>query len=160
MAKQSAGILLYRRHENRLQIFLVHPGGPWWANKDQHAWTIPKGEIQAEESPLETARREFEEETGHMPPGEGFWLSPVKQPGGKTVHALAAKGDLDPERIKSNSFSLEWPPRSGQQASFSEIDKAGWFSLAEAEEKINTGQIPLLAELEQALEGRAGTSRD
>jgi len=155
MAKQSAGILLYRRSRSELQVLLVHPGGPFWANRDEHAWSIPKGELTSGESALDTAQRELEEETGHRAPRQGgFWLSPVKQAGGKTIQAWAVEGDLDPETIVSNTFSLEWPPRSGKRTSFPEIDKAAWFGLPAARKKILKGQLPLLDELEGILRNK------
>lgn len=147
MAKQSAGLLLYRFHEGTLEVLLVHPGGPFWAKKDLGAWSIPKGEIAEGEDPLEAARREFEEETGFRP--EGFFreLMPVRQRSGKIVHAWAVEGDGDSAAIRSKPFTLEWPPRSGRQQEFPEVDRAGWFDLATAREKILDGQRALLDEL-------------
>jgi predicted NUDIX family NTP pyrophosphohydrolase len=129
-------------------VFLVHPGGPFWRNKDAGAWSIPKGEIGAEEGPLEAARREFQEETGFAASGKLTELMPVKQAGGKVVVAWAVEGDFDAAAIRSNTFSIEWPPRSGKQVEFPEIDRAGWFSLENARKKILKGQIPLLEQLE------------
>ena len=149
--KRSAGILLYKvNHSNEIAFFLVHPGGPFFAKKDNGFWTIPKGEIEPDEDPLATAKREFEEETGTEPTGDFITLGEIKQKGGKIVQAWAVEGDLDIEKIKSNNFEIEWPPKSGQKKSFPEIDKAGWFSLTEAKAKINEAQyvfITRLAEL-------------
>lgn len=150
MPKQSAGLLLYRRR-GELEVFLVHPGGPFWAGKDAHAWSIPKGEFAASEDPLQAARREFSEETGLTPEGTFVALAPLKQPGGKVVHAWAVEGDCDPAAIVSNSFTLEWPPRSGRMREFPEVDCAAWFPLAAAREKIHKGQVPLLDTLETML---------
>jgi predicted NUDIX family NTP pyrophosphohydrolase len=147
MAKHSAGLLIYRRREGRLEVFLVHPGGPFWKNKDAGAWSIPKGEFGGDEDPLAAARREFAEETGFEAEGEFLSLTPVTQAGGKVVHAWAVEGDLDPEKIKSNSFTLEWPPRSGKEQEFPEVDRAGWFGIDEAKEKVNKAQVGLLEEL-------------
>lgn len=147
MAKRSAGLLMYRRRGGRLEVFLVHPGGPYWKNKDAGAWSIPKGEYGPEEDPLAAARREFIEETGFEAQGDFLALTPVTQAGGKVVHAWAAEGDLDPEQIKSNTFTLEWPPKSGREREFPEVDRAGWFSLEEAKQKINQAQVGLLEEL-------------
>ncbi len=147
MATISAGILMYRRRNGAIQVLLVHPGGPLWAKKDLGAWSIPKGEVDSRENMLSAARREFEEETGFRVSGRFVSLSPVKLKSGKIVHAWAVEGDCDPSEIRSNSFSLEWPPRSGKRQEFSEIDRAAWFGIAEAKEKINEGQVPLLEEL-------------
>lgn len=149
MAKISAGILMYRKHNCILQVFLVHPGGPLWAKKDLGAWSIPKGEIDQGEDPLSAARRELEEETGVKISGRFIPLSSVKLKSGKVVQAWAVEGDCDPELITSNTFSMEWPPRSGRKQEFSEIDRAAWFGLAEAKEKINKGQVLLIEELER-----------
>jgi len=151
MAKKSAGILLYRYNTDRqLEVFLVHPGGPFWKNKEKGAWSIPKGEF-GEEPPLEAARREFWEETGCSVEGPFEDLGSVKQPGGKTVYAYAAEGDIDPESIQSNTFEMEWPPKSGKKQAFPEIDRAGWFDLAAAAVKILQGQRPLLGRLEEVV---------
>ena len=152
MAKISAGLLLYRRRQNRIEVLLVHPGGPFWARKDAGAWSIPKGEAAAGEDLLARARQEFLEETGSAAAGRFHPLKPVRQPGGKTVHAWAVEGDLDADGIRSNTFAMEWPPRSGRQQEFPEVDRAQWFDLAAAREKINKGQAPLLAELASLLE--------
>lgn len=150
MPKQSAGLLLYRRR-GEPEVFLVHPGGPFWAGKDAHAWSIPKGEFAADEDTLQAAEREFAEETGLTPEGTFVALRPLKQPGGKIVHAWAVEGDCDPAAIVSNSFALEWPPRSGRMRQFPEVDRAAWFPLAVAREKIHKGQVALLDELETML---------
>ena len=147
MKKRSAGVLLYRVSGNRLEVLLVHPGGPYWAKKDAGAWTIPKGEIDEGEDALAAAKRELKEETGLEVAGELVTLAPVKQRGGKTVHAWAAQGDCDPLAITSNTFAMEWPPKSGRMQSFPEVDRAAWFSLDEARAKILAGQAPLLDEL-------------
>ena len=144
MPKQSAGILLYRKTNEEPELFLVHPGGPFFAKKDLGAWSIPKGEFMEGEDPLEAAKREFQEETGYVPKGEFIPLGSVKQTGGKIIHAWAAQGNLDPEKITSNTFTLEWPPKSGQYREFPEVDRAAWFSLKNAREKINTAQRELI----------------
>jgi len=147
MPKQSAGLLLYRWREGRLEVFLVHPGGPFWRRKEAGAWSIPKGELSPGEDPLAAARREFAEETGFSVQGEFVPLAPVTQAGGKVVHAWAVEGELDPEKIKSNTFTLEWPPSSGREQEFPEVDRAAWFGLEEARDKINPAQRRLLEEL-------------
>ena len=151
MARTSAGLLLYRWREGRLEVFLVHPGGPLWARKDQGAWSIPKGEFTAGEDPLLAARREVEEETGLVPDGAFVALSPLRQAGGKIVHAFALEGDCDPTAIRSNSFTIEWPPRSGQRREFPEVDRAAWFALAEAKRRILKSQLGLLEQLVEFL---------
>ena len=151
MAKESAGIVLYRYRDSTLEIFLVHPGGPFWKNKDSGAWSIPKGEFDKREDPLQAARREFHEETGCSVDGSFIALGPVRQAGGKMVHAWAVEGDCEAESIRSNSFTIEWPPRSGQRKDFLEVDRAGWFSLGLAREKILKGQLMLLDELQRIL---------
>ena len=148
MARKSAGILLYRVLNKTLELFLVHPGGPFWAKKDEGAWSIPKGEFDDNEDPLEAAKREFEEETGIRISGQFTALNPVKQKSGKIVYAWAVEGEIDPAKIKSNSFEIEWPPGSGKMRSFPEIDKAGWFTVDEAKRKIISGQSALISELE------------
>jgi len=147
--KQSAGIVLYRFSRSELEIFLVHPGGPFWAKKDAGAWSIPKGEFNETEDPLEAAKRELKEETGCVVGGDFLELTPVKQSGGKLVYAWAVQGDCNPHTIKSNWFTIEWPPRSGKRQEFPEVDRAGWFDLKIAMEKILKGQAPLLQELQQ-----------
>jgi predicted NUDIX family NTP pyrophosphohydrolase len=151
MPKQSAGILLYRTTDNVLQVFLVHPGGPFFRNKDDGSWSIPKGEYLDNENPLAAARREFEEETGQEVNGDFIKLSPIKQKSGKIVHAWAVEGNIDHETIKSNLFEIEWPPRSGKKVFFPEIDRAGWFELQTAKIKILAAQIVLINELESIL---------
>jgi predicted NUDIX family NTP pyrophosphohydrolase len=132
-------------------VFLVHPGGPFWAKKDAGAWSIPKGEFEPSEDPLAAAKREFYEETGCSAEGNFIALTPLRQPGGKLVYAWAVEGDCQADSIKSNSFEIEWPPRSGQRKSFPEVDRAGWFSLEDAKEKILKGQGALLDELQRKL---------
>jgi len=147
MPKQSAGVLLYRKLNNVLQVFLVHPGGPFWKNKDDGAWSIPKGEYEDGEDPLEAARREFFEETGQHIDGDFVALNPIKLKSGKTVHAWAVEGDIDQHNIKSNLFEMEWPPKSGKTQAFAEIDRGEWFSVEEALVKINAAQAKLVVEL-------------
>jgi len=148
MAKrQSAGILVYRHRAGALEIFLVHPGGPFWAKKDAGAWSIPKGEFGEDEEKLAAARREFHEETGFALDGVFVELTPVKQSGGKQVFAWAIEHDLDAAAVRSNSFSMEWPPRSGRMQEFPEIDRAAWFDLPLALIKILKGQQPLVLQL-------------
>lgn len=156
MAKQSAGLLMYRRREGILEVFLVHPGGPFWAKKDLGAWTIPKGEFAPAEDPLAAARREFQEETGLPAEGQFRPLTPIRQPSGKVVYAWAFEGDCDLAQVVSNTFSMEWPPRSGRHQSFPEVDRAGWFSIEAAKDKITKGQQPLLEELQRTLNLDAG----
>jgi predicted NUDIX family NTP pyrophosphohydrolase len=151
MAKTSAGLLMYRFRHGSLEIFLVHPGGPFWAKKDLGVWSIPKGEFGPGEDPLEAAQREFHEETGYDPEGPFRPLTPVKQGSGKIVHAWAFEGDCDAAHIKSNTFSIEWPPRSGKQQEFPEIDRAGWFSVEAAKERILKGQCSLIDELQRII---------
>jgi predicted NUDIX family NTP pyrophosphohydrolase len=147
---RSAGVLLYRRRAEALEVLLVHPGGPIWARRDLGAWSIPKGEYVDGELPLAAARREFEEELGSAPPaGEAVELGEVRQKSGKRVSAWAIAGDLDAEQIHSNSFSLQWPPRSGQMQEFPEVDRAQWFALPEAREKLNPAQTVLLDRLHE-----------
>jgi predicted NUDIX family NTP pyrophosphohydrolase len=153
MPAMSAGILLYRRRADRLEVLLVHPGGPFWARRDAGAWSIPKGEYGSDEDPLAAARRELAEELGVPPPDGGPTedLGEVLQKGGKLVRAWALEGDLDPQRIVSNTFELEWPPRSGRMTEVPEVDRAEWFSLQEAREKINPAQAELLERLARAV---------
>ena len=157
MPKVSAGLLMYRMREGELEFLLAHPGGPFWEDRDAGAWTIPKGEIQAGEEPLAAARREFEEEVGLQPQGELIALTPIRQRGGKIVHAWAFAGDGDPLRMKSNFFQMEWPPRSGRFVDCPEVDRACFFRLAEAKWKINPAQIPLLEELRRKLIPASGS---
>jgi predicted NUDIX family NTP pyrophosphohydrolase len=147
MTKNSAGLLLYRFRDGNLEVFLVHPGGPFWAKKDLGVWSIPKGEMDEGEDLLKTARREFEEETGFRPGGIFRKLTPVRQRSGKIVHAWAVEGDCDPTAIRSNTFTMEWPPRSGRLLEIPEVDRAGWFDLDAAKDKILEGQRGLLDEL-------------
>jgi len=145
----SAGILLFCQREDRLEVLLVKPGGPFWRNKDAGAWMIPKGLVEPGETPVEAALREFEEETGTRLTTVPFPLATVRQAGGKLVEAFALEGDLDPAAIRSNEFELEWPPRSGRRQSFPEVDRAAWFSPDEARRKINAGQRPFIDRLEE-----------
>jgi predicted NUDIX family NTP pyrophosphohydrolase len=150
--RQSAGILLYRLGTGELEVLLVHPGGPFWVQRDAGVWSIPKGEYEPDEEPHTAARREFAEELGsEAPAGETLDLGEIRQRSGKRVRAWALEGDLDAGAITSNNFTLEWPPRSGRTREFPEVDRAGWFTLGEAREKINPGQSPLLDRLEQGL---------
>ena len=151
MARVSAGLLMYRRRAGALQVLLVHPGGPFWAKKDLGAWTIPKGEVAEGEDLLATARREFEEETSLRPDGPFAPLGSITQKAGKVVHAWAFEGDCDPTAVRSNTYKVEWPPRSGQWREFPEVDRAEWFSLADARAKINAAQAELLARLEEVV---------
>ena len=151
----SAGILLYRREKACLQVFLIHPGGPFFAGKDAGVWSVPKGLIEEGEDPLAAARREFDEETGCRAEGAFIPLPPVKQKGGKTVLAWAVEGDCDPETITSNTFTVEWPPRSGRMREFPEVDSAGWFTIDEAKQKMNPAQAALLDALRQELAARS-----
>jgi len=144
MAKTSAGLLLFRTRGGELEVLLVHPGGPFWAKKDEGAWSIPKGEINEGEDPLAAARREVQEELGAAPDGKFIPLAPVRQAGGKVVLAWAIEADIDPAAITSNTFQLEWPPRSGRQQTFPEVDRAAWFTISEARSKILRGQVPLM----------------
>jgi len=154
MPKRSAGLLLHRTRDGVREVLLVHPGGPFWARKDAGAWSIPKGEYQEGEDPLACARREFEEELGSPPPaGEVTELGTIKQSGGKQVTAFAVAGDLDPDAIESNTFELEWPPRSGRTQEFPEVDRAGWFGLDAAREKLNPAQVALLDRLSKSCAG-------
>ena len=157
--KASAGILLYRIRSGELQVFIVHPGGPFWATKDAGAWSIPKGEIERGSDALETATREFREETGKPVSGEFLPLTPLRQASGKVVHAWAVAGDIDPSTLKSNTFTMEWPLRSGKQREFPEVDRGGWFSIAEAGERLLPGQRGFLAELQQKLGVAPSASR-
>jgi predicted NUDIX family NTP pyrophosphohydrolase len=135
---------MYRKRHGGVEVFLIHPGGPFWARKDDGAWSIPKGEFTAEEPALDAARREFQEETGFPVSGSFLPLEPIRQAGGKTVHAWVIEGDCDAAAVKSNTFDMEWPPRSGQVKSFPEVDRAGWFTLEQAETKMLKSQRPLL----------------
>jgi predicted NUDIX family NTP pyrophosphohydrolase len=148
VSKRSAGILLYRRQGAQAEVLLVHPGGPFWSKKDLGAWFIPKGELEGDEQPLAAARREFHEEVGSEPPsGEPLELGCVKNKSGKLIFAWALEGDLDLTTFKSNTFSLEWPPRSGRVQEFPEVDRVGFFSLVEAAVKLHSAELPLLERL-------------
>jgi predicted NUDIX family NTP pyrophosphohydrolase len=153
MAKRSAGILLYRGRGTKLELLLVHPGGPFWAKKDEGAWSIPKGLADAGEDLLAAAQREFHEETGFTAEGDFTPLGTFKQPGGKIVHAWAVEGDLDPADAHSNEIEIEWPPRSGRRKRFPEIDRVAWFGPIEARRRIKPTQAPLIDRLEEALGG-------
>ena len=151
MAKQSAGLLMYRRRNRRLEVFLVHPGGPFWAKKDLGAWSVCKGEYGEGEPPLEAAIREFHEETGFTARGDFLELGAVQQSGGKVVSAWAFEGDCDPSDLVSNRCQLEWPPRSGRLIEIPEVDRGGWFSISEARERILKSQTPFLDRLSRLL---------
>jgi predicted NUDIX family NTP pyrophosphohydrolase len=146
MPKRSAGLLLFRR-SGELEIFLVHPGGPFWAKKDDGVWSLPKGEYSEEEDALQAAQREFQEETGFRVEGDFLPLGELKQPGGKVVTAWAVKADVNANLVKSNSFSLEWPPKSGRMQAFPEVDRASWFSVAMARRKLLKGQVDFVDRL-------------
>jgi len=148
MAKQSAGILLYRKAGSNYEVLLVHPGGPFWAKKDNSVWSIPKGEFGEDEEPLAAAKRELTEELGHhVPKGELAPLGEAKQPSGKVVHIWALAADMDADKIKSNTLIIDWPPRSGTKMEIPEVDRASWFNLAEAAVKLLPGQLPFLDRL-------------
>ena len=147
MAKTAAGILLFRRGKAGIEVLLAHPGGPLWARKDYGSWTIPKGQFTDGELPLDAAKREFEEEMGTAPSGEFQSLGTLKQPSGKVIHVWAAESDFDAAGVKSNLFSMEWPPKSGRMGEFPEVDRAGWFSIEQARIKILKGQQPFLDRL-------------
>ena len=151
MPKLSAGIVLFRSRGVGLEVMLVHPGGPFWSKKDEGAWSIPKGLADEGEDLLTAAKREFLEETGMQVVGAFLDLGAHKQPSGKTIAAWACEGDFDPATLKSNTFSLEWPPRSGRMAEFPEVDRAAWYSIDEALVKINKGQKPIIAALEASV---------
>lgn len=154
MPTQSAGLLLFRGSAESVEVLLVHPGGPFWAKKDDGAWSIPKGEFDDDEEPLAAAIREFEEETGQPIAGELIPLEPIKQAGGKIVIAWAVCADFDPSRLRSNTFQMEWPPRSGLQKEFPEVDRAAWFGVTHARQKILNSQQPLLDDLIEKLAAR------
>ncbi len=154
MAKKlSAGILLYRKRDGEIEVFLVHPGGPFWAKKDEGAWSIPKGEYTEGEDPLAVAKREFYEETGSQVIGDCLALTPRKQPSGKVIAAWAVEGEIDPASLRSNTFSVEWPPKSGKMEEFPEVDRALWCDLATARKKLLSGQRAFLDQLQQLLAG-------
>jgi predicted NUDIX family NTP pyrophosphohydrolase len=148
-SKKSAGLLLYRERQGSVEVFLAHPGGPFWAKKDDGAWTIPKGEFGSDEDSLDAAKREFREETGLNVNGEFQALEPVRQPSGKIVYAWAVRADADPSEVRSNTFSLEWPKGSGKIREFPEIDRADWFPIAVARQKLLKGQVAFLDRLQE-----------
>ncbi|HWB47087.1 MAG TPA: NUDIX domain-containing protein [Hyphomicrobiaceae bacterium] len=147
MVQRSAGILLYEKRDREVRVLLVHPGGPFWTKKDAGAWTIPKGTIEPGENPLACARREFEEETGFAPEGEFLPLGGFRQSSAKTVEVWALEGYFDVTRLSSCLFTMEWPPRSGREQAFPEVDRAAWFTIEEAVQKILKGQQPILRAL-------------
>jgi predicted NUDIX family NTP pyrophosphohydrolase len=149
--KKSAGLLLFRVVASHLEVLLVHPGGPLWAKKDDGSWSIPKGEIAETEDPFEAAKREFKEELGSLVTGEAILLKPLRQPSGKIIYAWGVRGDFDPATMKSNTFTMEWPPKSGQKREFPEIDKAGWFPIEVAMRKIVKGQSDFIDQLKEKL---------
>ena len=151
--KRSAGLLLYRHRNADTEVLLVHPGGPFWAGKDDHAWSLPKGEFGPDEEPIAAARREFSEETGFVPDGAPMDLG-IRKHGGKAIHAWAVEGDCDPAAVRSNRFTMEWPPRSGQMRDFPEVDRAAWFDLETARQKIHIGQLAFIDALETMLAAR------
>ena len=153
MAKRSAGVLVYRRRPDGPEFFLVHPGGPFWKNKDDGAWSIPKGEIDPDEESLLAAQREFEEETGFKIGGTFTPLTPVTIASGKVIEAWAIEHDLDADAMRSNTFEIEWPPRSGKRQPFPEVDRAAWFAAATALRKVTKGQVPLVRQLIALLAG-------
>ena len=153
MPQVSAGVLMYRRRTGGAQVLLVHPGGPFWKNKDDGAWSVPKGEASESEDLLEAAKREFREELGGVPVGTFLPLAPVRQKGGKIVHVWCVEGQFDPETLRSNTFEMEWPPKSGRRATFPEVDRAAWFNLDEGRRKILAAQVPLLDSLAERLRG-------
>jgi len=154
MPKRSAGLIMYRKQEEHLEVFLVHPGGPFWAKKDIGAWSIPKGEFEEGEDPLAAARREFHEETGFVAQGNFLELGVVKQAGGKVVTAWAFEGDCDPVDLVSNLCEIEWPPKSGRRLQFPEVDRGYWFSIPEARERILESQEPFLEKLSTVLQSQ------
>ena len=151
MPRKSAGILLYRFQKEGVEVFLVHPGGPFWVNKDKGSWSVPKGEYNDDEDVLKAAQREFQEETGLSIQGNFIELGEVRQPSGKRVRVWALENDQEVEDIRSNTFQLEWPPKSGKMQEFPEVDRGGWFSIPEARQKILKGQIPFLDKLEEKI---------
>jgi len=159
MAEQSAGILLYRMTGPEPEVLLVHPGGPFFAKKDDGAWSIPKGLFEPGEEPLAAARREFAEETGYAPSGDCVALGSFRQPSGKTITAFAVAGDFDLAHFRSNLFEMEWPPRSGRRQRFPEADRAGWFTLAQAGHKLAKGQVPIVEALSKRLAADAAKAK-
>src|SRR5688572_27603607 len=156
VAKVSAGLVMFKRGAQGLQVLLVHPGGPFFRNRDEGIWTIPKGELDGEEDPLDAAQREFAEETGLKPCGPFLPLGSIRQKAGKTVHAWGFEGDCDPASLASNEFDLEWPPKSGRFQSFPEVDRAEFFTVQQARQKINPAQMPLVETLQGMLAQTAG----
>ncbi len=154
MVKRSAGLLMWRRHDSRVEVLLVHPGGPFFVSKDTGVWSIPKGEYEPDEAPLEAARREFEEETGFRAAGDFQPLGETRLKSGKVILVWAFEGDADVGRLRSNHFSMEWPPNSGKQGEFPEVDRAEWFSFDAARKKIHPAQVFFLDRLEQALNAK------
>jgi predicted NUDIX family NTP pyrophosphohydrolase len=154
---RSAGLLMFRRAPEGLELLLAHPGGPFWARKDDGAWTLPKGELVETEDPLAAAQREFEEETGLCPKGPFIDLGEVRQKGGKQVRAWAFEGDFDPRHLRCNLFEIEWPPRSGQRRQFAEIDRVAWFDPVSARHKLLAAQQPFVERLERELHAGAAT---
>jgi predicted NUDIX family NTP pyrophosphohydrolase len=157
--KLSAGILLYRMRVHTVQTLLVHPGGPFWAKKDERVWSLPKGEYDESADALETAKREFQEETGYTIQGETVPLMPVRQPSGKVISIWAVQGDIDATSIRSTSFSMEWPPKSGNVQEFPEVDRAEWFDIPTAHRKILPGQRPFLTQLEQMVKNESDSGK-
>jgi len=151
MAKMSAGLVMYRFRDAKLEVLLVHPGGPYWSKKDDGVWSIPKGEYTEDEEPFTVAKREFKEETGYKAEGDFIQLAAIKQPSRKTVIAWAFEGDCDAAEIKSNTFTMGWPPHSGKKVEFPEVDKAAWFSVAAAKTKLLKGQIGFIERLCETL---------
>ena len=149
--KKSAGILLFRKASNGLEVFLGHPGGPLWAKKNEAAWSIPKGQVEGDEELLSAAIREFEEETGFSVSGDFIALKPLVQPSGKMIYAWALQLNVDPASFRSNCFSMEWPPKSGKMREFPEMDRADWFSMESARKHIGKGQVGFLTQLEKML---------
>lgn len=147
MLKKSAGILLYRFRNKVLEVFIVHPGGPFWAKKDLGCWSIPKGEFTDEEDPLEAAKREFKEEVGSDIAGDFIVLNPIQLKNGKTIYIWAVEGNVDSDTVKSNLIEIDWPPKSSKKLEIPEVDKGGWFSIAEAKQKLITAQFPFIEEL-------------
>ena len=153
---EGAGLLLYRRTGPDPEVLLAHPGGPYWAKKDEGAWSIPKGLFEEGESPLAAAKREFKEETGFLPHGTFLKLGSFKQPSSKVIFAWALEGDFDPRKLKCNTFSMEWPPKSGRMQEFPELDRAAWFKAGAAARKITKGQLPIIQELFHRLGVKCG----
>lgn len=151
MPKKSAGLLIYRLHHQSLEILLVHPGGPFWQNKDLNAWSIPKGEFNDDEEPLNAAKREALEEIGIPVDGKFIPLTPVKQKSGKIIYAWAVNADIDLSGFHSNTFEMEWPPKSGVLKVIPEVDRADWFTIKEVEKKLIAGQLPFIHELQKIL---------